>query len=287
MRWPFGDRKRTQVDRSAWIDDAAWSTLVARQSFLDRLDPDALQRLRALCGAFLATKAVNGAAGLTVTDEMVAWIATQACLPILELGLAAYPSFEEIIVYPSDFVVDREIVDADGVVHAWSEPVAGESWESGPVVLAWDAAARQDKGDRPTPFAFNVVIHEFAHKLDMTNGQVDGMPAFSSRLHAGLDGDRWLDVLHAAFDDLVQRLDTVERAIPRHVDPDSARADRYYATLPVDAYAATDEGEFFSVTSEAFFVAPDSLEAAYPEWFALLGAYYRQDPSARAVSAAR
>ena len=278
MRWLFGARKASEVDRSHWIDDADWTALVARQSFLQRLDGDALHRLRALCGAFLATKAVNGAAGLVVSDAMIASIATQACLPILELGLAAYPSFEEIIVYPGDFVVDREIVDDDGVVHAWSEAIAGESWEHGPVVLAWDATERMAKANRPTPFAFNVVIHEFAHKLDMTNGIVDGMPAFAKTLHADLDEDRWLDVLHASFDDFVHRLEDVERAIPRHVDPESARADRYFAALPLDAYAATDEGEFFSVTSEAFFVAPDSLRAAYPDWYRLLADYYRQQP---------
>lgn len=278
MRWLFGERARSDVDRPEWIDDAAWTDLVARQSFLARLCADELARLRALCGAFLATKAVNGAAGLEVTDAMTAGIATQACLPILELGLAAYPSFEEIIVYPGDFVVDREIVDAGGVVHAWRESIAGESWEQGPVVLAWDATERMAKANRPTPFAFNVVIHEFAHKLDMTNGEVDGMPAFSRKLHADLDEDAWRDVLHASFDDFNARLDDVEHAIPRHVDPESARADRYFAALPIDAYAATDEGEFFSVSSEAFFVAPEGLQAAYPAWYALLAKYYRQDP---------
>ena len=276
-RW-FGARKAADVDRSDWIDDAAWNDLVARQSFLARLSTDQQARLRALCGAFLATKAVNGAAGLEVTVAMTAWIATQACLPILELGLDAYPSFEEIIVYPGDFVVEREIVDDDGVVHAWRESIAGESWEQGPVVLAWDATERMAKANRPTPFAFNVVIHEFAHKLDMTNGEVDGTPAFSRKLHPDLDRDAWTDVLHASFDDFNARLDDVERAIPRHVDPESARADRYFAALPIDAYGATDEGEFFSVSSEAFFVAPESLKAAYPAWYALLAQYYRQDP---------
>ncbi len=284
MRWLFGDRKRAEVDRSDWIDDVEWTALVARQAFLARLSEDELKRLRALCGAFLVTKAVNGAAGLVLTNAMIAAIVTQACLPILELGLAAYPAFEEIIVYPNEFIVDREIVDADGVVHAWSEAIAGESWEQGPVVLAWDATERMAKANRPTPFAFNVVIHEFVHKLDMSNGDVDGMPAFSRKLHAELDEKSWLTVLQASFDDLNQRLEDVERSIPRHVDPESARADRFYAALPIDAYAATDEGEFFSVTSEAFFVAPEGLHAAYPDWYDLLVGYFRQDPL-RAVGA--
>ena len=112
----------------------------------------------------------------------------------------------------------------------------------------------------------------------MTNGAVDGVPAFSRRLHPSLDDARWRDVLAASLDDFAARVDAAEAAIPSHVDPESARADRYYAALPVDAYAATDEAEFFSVTSEAFFVTPERLALAYPDWYALLASYYRQDP---------
>ena len=282
MRW-FGRSRDVERDHSGWIGDAAWHALVARHAYLDRLDDDERRDLRALCGAFVAGKAFSGAGGLAVSSDMIGTIAVQACLPILRLGLAAYPSFEEIVVYPDDFIVEREIVDGDGVVHAWREPVAGESWEHGPVVLAWSAADRADAAGRPSPFAFNVVIHEFAHKLDMTNGAVDGTPAFSRTLHSGMGADRaarWAAVLADSFDDFCARVEAVERSIPRHVDPDSARADRYFAALPVDAYAATDEGEFFSVTSEAFFVTPAPLRAAYPDWYAALAGYYLQDPLA-------
>ena len=282
MRWPFARARTVDVDRSDWIDDDAWSALIGSQRYLDRLDADARRRLRGLCGAFVASKAINGAAGLVVDETMVGRIVVQACLPILELGANAYPLFEEIVVYPDDFVVDREIVDENGVVHAWREAIAGESWEDGPIVLAWDAAERGAKVARPTPFVFNVVIHEFAHKLDMGNGAVDGMPAFSRTLHPGLDPRHWQDVLTTSLDDFAQRVNAADASIPRHVDPESARADRFYAVLPLDAYAATDEGEFFSVTSEAFFVAPERLAAAYPDWYALLAAYYRQDPMAAA-----
>ena len=187
-------------------------------------------------------------------------------------------------MYPSEFIVDRELVDENGIVHAYTEAIAGESWEGGPIVLAWDAIANDAAGERegnahrPSPFAFNVVIHEFAHKLDMTNGEVDGMPALSRHLHANLSERHWHEVLASSLEDFAARVDAAEAAVPRHVDPESARADRYFAELPLDAYAATDEAEFFSVTSEAFFVTPERLVAIYPAWYALLAAYYRQDP---------
>jgi len=280
MRWPFARSPRASVDRSDWIDEVRWHALLSDEAFLTRLDADQRTRLRALCGAFLATKAINGAADLVVDDAMVARIVVQACLPILELGLDAYPRFDEIIVYPGEFIIDRESTDEDGVVHRWREFASGESWDDGPMVLAWDAADVAPKSRMPS-FAFNVVIHEFAHKLDAGNHAIDGVPAFSRRLHPGLDVAGWRDVLERSLDDFIARVEAVERAIPRNVDPDSIRADRYYASLPLDAYAATDVAEFFSVSSESFFVAPDRLQRAYPQWYALLAAFYRQDPMRR------
>jgi Mlc titration factor MtfA (ptsG expression regulator) len=280
VRWPFSKRDAVAVDRSDWIDDAHWRALIASHGFLARLDDDERIRLRSLCGAFLDTKAINGAQGLVVDADIVASIVVQACLPILELGLSAYPRFEEIVVHPGDFVIEREIVDRDGIVHAWSEYAAGESWGDGPMVLSWEAAAVSGPRGRPNADAFNVVIHEFAHKLDAGNDAIDGVPGFTRKLHAGLDARRWREVLEASLDDLAARVEEVERSIPRNVDPESMRADRYYAKLPLDAYAATDEAEFFSVSSEAFFVAPQRLADAYPDWYRLLATYYRQDPLA-------
>lgn len=269
------------LDRSGWIADDAWKSLLARHAFLDRLCADQRARLRQLCGAFLADKSINGAGGLVLTDAMIGSIAVQACLPVLELGLNAYPAFSEIIVYPGDFIVDREIVDENGVVHAWTEAIAGESWDGGPIVLAWDAASgeRSDKRAQVAPTPFNVVIHEFAHKLDMANGAVDGTPLFVKRLHPGLEEAAWQDVIAASFKDFAARVDAVEAAIPRHIDPESARADRHYASLPLDAYAATDQAEFFSVATETFFIEPTRLQAAYPRLYELFVAYYRQDPA--------
>jgi Mlc titration factor MtfA (ptsG expression regulator) len=68
--------------------------------------------------------------------------------------------------------------------------------------------------------------------------------------------------------------------LPPTVDPDSEQADPFYAHLPLDAYAGQDAGEFFAVSSEAFFVDPARLRNAFPEWYALLSAFFRQDPLA-------
>jgi Mlc titration factor MtfA (ptsG expression regulator) len=50
---------------------------------------------------------------------------------------------------------------------------------------------------------------------------------------------------------------------------------------PIDDYALESPAEFFAVASEAFFEAPDLLEAAYPAVYRQLRDFYRQDPLAR------
>jgi hypothetical protein len=200
-------------------------------------------------------------------------IAAQACLPVLNLGLGGYRGWTSIVVYPDEFLEPRHITDDAGVVHEYVEPIAGEAWDGGPLLLSWADAQQTTEG-------YNVVIHEFTHKLDMANGEADGLPPFDRRLHAGLDAEHWRRVLDDAFERMNAELDLIESEMPHDVDPESPAADEYYTRLPLDAYAATDPGEFFAVSSEAFFVAPKRLHDAFPEWYGLLARFFLQDPLA-------
>ncbi|WP_162882531.1 zinc-dependent peptidase, partial [Pseudomonas coronafaciens] len=83
-------------------------------------------------------------------------------------------------------------------------------------------------------------------------------------LHSDMQVTEWASVMQSAFDDLNQQLDQ---------DPDTETA--------IDPYAAQDPAEFFAVTSEYFFSAPDLLHEQYPAVYAQLKAFYRQDPLAR------
>ena len=53
------------------------------------------------------------------------------------------------------------------------------------------------------------------------------------------------------------------------------------AETQIDPYAAENPAEFFAVTSEYFFSAPDLLVDSYPQVYAQLSRFYRQDPLAR------
>ena len=94
---------------------------------------------------FLDAKGVVGARDHEVTPLQRVIIAIQACVLVLELDLAYYDGFENVIVYPGEFVPDWEWEDEAGVVHRNEGALAGEAMPGGPVVLSWpDVEASAD-----------------------------------------------------------------------------------------------------------------------------------------------
>ena len=251
--------RRDRVLKRSPIDDRMWRQLVARYPFTRTLPDADRARLRDLTVLFLHEKSIVGAGGLEVRDEMRMGIAVQACMLILNLGLDWYRGWVEVIVYPDEFVAEYEYMDEAGVSHHVEQPMTGESWHAGPVILSW-ADAEQRGGET----GYNVVIHEFAHKLDMLNGDANGFPP----LHADMERDAWSRIFGEAYEDF------------------SRRAERDDET-GLDPYGAESPAEFFAVLSEAFFETPRAVQAAYGDVYRQLAAFYRQDPAARLGRRAR
>ena len=246
-------RERAALQRRA-IPDDLWKRTLIRYPFLQRRDAAQAAELRRLTSLFLDRKEFSAGAGLRLTDAMVVAIAAQACLPVLHLGLARYDDFVGIVVHADQVVAQRETADADGVVHAWTEVLAGEAMQGGPVMLSWPdvRAAGRTAGQ-----AYNVVIHEFAHVLDLANGASDGVPLLPPELPL----KQWRSTLTEAFGLFVGRVQAQQ-------------------TTTLDPYGAEGEDEFFAVASEAFFVNPEGLQAEHPALYAMLVRFYRQDPGA-------
>lgn len=234
------------------FDPAAWAEVLSLPVF-DGLSPDEAGQLRELAVELIADKHFSGAAGHAVDSAMATRIAAFATLPVLNIGYSWYRGWTEIVVYPAEFVPEREYVDDFGVVHRVRQPLSGEAWEGGPLVLSWDDVLHSGGGE-----GYNVVIHEFAHKLDMKNGAVDGLPA----LHSGLKPDEWGRVFNQAYDHFCLRVDRGEETV-------------------IDPYASENPAEFFAVISEAFFEMPDVLHDEYPAVYELLTRFYKQNPLAR------
>ncbi|WP_082400501.1 zinc-dependent peptidase, partial [Achromobacter xylosoxidans] len=255
LRWLKGRGARAAevAQMQARIAPDLWRQVLQAHPFLAALDADESAQLLARSAWLLASKTINGARGLEITDFMRLSIAAQASLPILNLTPTLYEGWDEIIVYPAGFRIPRKQMDEDGVMHEYLEDAAGEAWEGGPLVLSWEDTQLSEGG-------FNVVIHEFAHKLDLQAGFADGMPSLAA--HGDIKPREWRRVLDDSLDRFIAAVDAVEAAIPHDVDPESAEADAWYGQLPLDPYAATDEAEFFAVSSEHFFVDPHPMAEA-------------------------
>jgi MtfA peptidase len=266
-RW-LESRRRTRALSAHAIDDALWQRTLEGLPFLGYLGEADLARLRETTSLFIAKKQFSTAHDLTLTDEIVVGIAVQACLPVLNLSLDLYRGWVGVIVYPGEFVIRKTVEDEDGVVHEVEHDASGEAWEGGPVILSWEDAQLTDGRD-----AYNVVIHEFAHKIDMLTGETDGHPPLFRRWHAPLDAQAWADVFDHAYDRFCARVD----AVPRR------QWARFERESLIDPYAADHPSEFFAVCSEALFVQPQAFEAEYPELYRLLARYYRQDPARTGV----
>lgn len=248
---------RARFATSREIPDPVWQAALAQAPLLHALEATRRQRLRALCGKFLAQKRFSAAAGAELDDLRCLLIAQQACLPVLKLGFEALRGWREIIVYPGEFRVHRQHEDrGTGVVTEEDDDLVGEAWDRGPVVLSWADIAH----DLTHPHeGFNVVVHEIAHKLDYLDGAMDGVPA----LPAGIPRRVWIDAFQRAFDQLQHQ---VERR--RHT--------------AIDPYAAENPEEFFAVTSELHFSQPALLVRIAPDVAALLHRYYGPPPSPQA-----
>jgi Mlc titration factor MtfA (ptsG expression regulator) len=230
-----------------------WHHVTSQLPLICTLSSRQKARLRLLSTLLIKKKAFIGANDFAISDEMRICIAAQACVPILNIGLNAYAGWLEIIVYPDAFMVSRDVVDDIGLVHHQRQGLRGESWGRGPVILSWQDVQHDSYQLRP---GHNIVIHEFAHKLDMGSGRANGLPP----LPANMSTVEWKHALTEAYNNLSQRLE-------------------HHQHTYINAYAATDAAEFFAVSCEYYFTAPQILEKHCPRVFLQLESYFKQVPA--------
>jgi Mlc titration factor MtfA (ptsG expression regulator) len=247
----FKTWRRKRALRRFVPDDALWRQVTGGLPFLHGLTDADWQRLRDYAVLFLDEKEMHGARGFILTDAVRLSIAVQACLPILNLGLDAYQGWVGIVIYPGEFKVRRKEMDESGVVHEYDDELSGEAWPGGPVILSWQDVELGAAG-------YNVVIHEFAHKLHMLGSDMDDFPS----PHAEMDRQQWLSAWDAAYARFCGQVDRGARTV-------------------IDPYASENPAEFFAVLSETFFTLPQTVRSTYPELYRQLTLFYRQDPAAR------
>lgn len=244
--------RRQRITRRAF--PAAWRDVLRRRvPLVSQLPAPQQLRLKKHVQVLLAEVPFVGCAGLQVTEEMRVTIAAQAAFLLLGRG-GSFGNLREVLVYPGHFAVPRSVPDAGGVVFEGRDVLAGQSWQRGQVLVAWDAV--RDGAAAPHDGA-NVVMHEFAHQLDQDTGVANGAPYIGR----GLVQRIWSEVMAHEFSALRSRLARGEPGL-------------------IGAYGATHPAEFFAVTTELFFERPGALAAERPALYEQLRRCYRVDPQA-------
>ena len=254
-RWLAAWRERRThrtLERRA-IPEGLWQLTLARYPFLAHRAASDVAELRRLATLFLDRKEFSGAGGMQVDDEVAVAVAAQACLPILKLGLHRYDGFVGIVIHPDEVVAQRVVTDDDGVVHEYDETLSGEAMHGGPVMLSWPDV--QAAGES-SAWAYNVVIHEFAHVLDMDSVATVGVTTLAQRAAQ----QTWLGDLSREYTAFCSEVDAGAQTL-------------------VDPYGAESIEEFFAVCAEVFFVAPVDLLQQQPRLYTLMQQYYLQDPA--------
>jgi Mlc titration factor MtfA (ptsG expression regulator) len=215
--------------------------------------PDAeRQQLHGHVNVFLEEKRFLGVAGQEITPEVAVTIAGTACLLLLNRESSYFPGFSSILVYPDTYEADQ--VDYDGVVETRKRSKrAGESWHRGPIVLTWSNVLQGsiDAGD-----GYNVVLHEFAHKLDEENNGTNGQPI----LHVAGHYREWAEVLGREYRSFADRVSHRKNKV-------------------MDEYGLTSPPEFFAVATESFFEKAKAMQRRLPELYEQLKKYYAVDPA--------
>ncbi len=247
FRW-LRDRRRRKLLSKPFPD--SWERVLDASMWQHAcLGEAARAKLRDLVRILVAEKNWEGCASLQLTDEIRVTIAAYAALLILELDPESYARVISILVYPEDYFRTETAVTDWGLERVESGYWSGEAWRSGVVIISWADVVERSGGS-------NVVLHEFAHQLDMLNGDADGAPL----LRDGAAIERWRRVMPAEYQ--------------RHVELVEQRG----PTL-LGRYAATDPAEFFAVATEYFFERPVRLRQHHPALYAELREYYGQDPA--------
>jgi Mlc titration factor MtfA (ptsG expression regulator) len=237
---------------------ASWEQILQQRVALYRFLSESDRReLRSYIRWFLASKEFEGCAGLAITDEIRVTVAAQACLLLLHRETPCYERLRLIRVYPGNYFAQNS-----------REGASGESWQHGVVLLAWDAV----RSGAVNPFdGNNVVLHEFAHKLDEEDGQSDGTPLLgrgSARAEEAGMYTAWARMLSQEYEEF--RLSVEKDCKP-----------------VMDSYGLRNLAEFFAVATECFFEKPKQLCKRHPELYAALKQFYKQDPGMWLVESQR
>jgi Mlc titration factor MtfA (ptsG expression regulator) len=184
---------------------------------------------------------------LEMTEEIKINIAFYACLMTTSLKNFCYPNVEFIYVYPSTIVkkeIEKYFANQEILIE-------GEATNDA-VLISWGDVKKELKSCKG-----NVIIHEFAHEIDLAEGAIDGLPPLENKKQK-----EFAKVMFSEYEKF--KIKTLKGIF----------LGKYHL---IDKYAATNRAEFFAVMNEYFFIRPSILKKHFPDIYKELKAFYKID----------
>lgn len=182
----------------------------------------------------------NGAVMWAADDETRLLVAASAIIPVFRIPDWEYRMLEEIIVYPGSF--DENFNFSNG-----KREILGMTGGRASVIIISGEALREGFWNNDGQ---NVALHEFIHKIDGEDGEIDGIPSF-----------------FLTRSELAYWKKTVEDEMELLLKGKS----------DIDPYALTDRSEFFAVAGEYFFERPLRMKEKHPDLYKIMCRMFRQD----------
>lgn len=191
---------------------------------------------------FLYTTSVESGQ-VDVSDEDRLLVAASAIIPVWGFDNWHYFNLESVYLLPTSFNENFECYQHDSHIAG----MVGTGPMSGKMVLSHQHLYQGFKNSRDKQ---NVGIHEFAHLIDMADGECDGFP---------------------------ERLMAFQYTIPWFSLVEKKTRDIHDKKSNISDYGAKNRAEFFAVATEYFFERPHLMSKKHPELFKALTEFYKQD----------
>ncbi|GJM43998.1 MAG: hypothetical protein DHS20C21_08400 [Gemmatimonadota bacterium] len=240
------DRRRAAIRRQPF--PAEWEKVLRDEvALFSALDEGEKQRFREELQIFIAEKRITGIQ--TDVDETTRVLAAaSAVIPIFGFPEWEWDQISEILIYPSMFDDSFEMGSGDA---QRTLGMVGTGSMNRMMILSKPALHH---GFRDTRDRRNVGVHEFAHLIDKSDGVIDGIPGVGLQQQAI---GPWVELMRRKMAEIA-----------------GGKSD-------IDAYALTNDAEFFAVVTEYFFEKPGRMKRQHPQLYAMLAGVFRQDMLSR------
>ena len=209
--------------------------LATQVPFFQQLSPLQQKQFEERMLLFLAQVKITGV-NTTVEDIDRIYIAASAIIPVFNFDGWEYFNLHEILLYPDSF--NDEYRQQGGGRNILGMVGSGAMNH---VMILSQFELRQAFINHSAKE--NTAIHEFVHLVDKTDGEIDGVPESLVDKKYIIP---WLQLMHSEINRIKEN------------------------ESDINPYGATNEAEFFAVTSEYFFERPHLFAEKHPELFQLL-----------------